>query len=158
MLRAIFARNAAIPGSGSGVVARRDLLIGVGGFDPRLSSLEDIDMWLRLAARTAYRCVPEPLTVIRRRGDSMSRDLDRMRAQAAVVLKKNRALLPAAARGGFWRYAYAGMLTDYAKWEYRAGRRARALRHLLHAGLLSPLGRGRLVGGLLWAAARGTLG
>jgi glycosyltransferase involved in cell wall biosynthesis len=157
VLRTIFARNAAIPGSGSGVLVRRDLFARAGTFDTRLVSLEDIDMWLRLAAHAAYRCVPEPLTVILRRTGSMSRDLGRMRSQAAAVLRKNRGLLPAGERGGFWRYAYAGMLADYAKWEYRAGQRGRAIRHLLYAALLSPLGRGRLIGGLLWAALRGEL-
>ena len=45
------------------VVARREALATVGGFDEGLAALEDYDLWLRLA-RAGYRFValPEPLT------------------------------------------------------------------------------------------------
>ena len=154
-LRTIFARNAAVAGSGSAVVARRDLLLASGGFDEQLHSLEDIDMWLRLAAVTGYGCVEEPLTVILKRPDSMSRNLDVMRDSALKVMHKNRALLDRSLRGGYWRAAYATVLADYAKWEYRVGRKGPAMLHLLEGLVRAPLQRGRLILGLLVAMTLG---
>ncbi len=154
LLHTIFAQNAAVPGSGSGVVVRRALLDRVGPFDVELRSLEDIDMWLRLAAVCDYGCIDEALTVIERRATSMSSDLEVMRDQALWVMRKNRKLLPPRDRGGFWRYAYAGVLTDYAKWEYRAGRTLPSTLLLIRALALSPVRRVRLVLGLLVAFLR----
>jgi glycosyltransferase involved in cell wall biosynthesis len=57
-----------IPGGGSGVVARADLVRECGGFDEQFSNAdsEDWDLWIRLAdARTAA-AVAEPLVAYRR--------------------------------------------------------------------------------------------
>ena len=153
-LEAIFAANGYIAGSGSAVVARRDALLAAGGFDEALKSLEDIDMWMRLAAQGGYHCIDEPLAVVEKRTDSMSRNLDVMRDAAIRVMCKNRGLLPADKQGAFWRQAYAGMLSDYAKWAYRAGRRRQAMGDLLTGMRLAPLSRGRLLLGLLAAMLR----
>lgn len=150
-LECIFAVNAHVAGSGSSVLARREAFARAGGFDESLRSLEDIDMWMRLAALGGYACIDEPLTVIEKRADSMSGNLDVMRDAAMRVMRKNRALLAPSLRGQFWRTAYAGMLSDYAKWAYRKGRTARALGDLARALTLAPLSRGRLIIGLLLA-------
>lgn len=150
-LEGIFRTNAYVAGSGSSVMARHEVFSRAGGFDESLRSLEDIDMWMRLAALGGYACIDEALTVIEKRGDSMSGNLDVMRASAIQVMRKNRHLLPVNLRGGFWRAAYAGVLADYAKWEYRRGRRAQAAAHLLQGLALAPLGRGRMLAGLLLA-------
>jgi glycosyltransferase involved in cell wall biosynthesis len=155
MLREIFARNAAVAGSASAVLVRRELFSRAGMFDESLRSLEDIDMWMRLAAIARYACVPEPLTVILRNPDSMSRKLDVMRESAVRVLRKNRALLAASDQGAFWRACYTTMLADYAKWEYRAGHRLAAIGHLCEGMLRAPLARGRLLLGLMVAMATG---
>jgi len=154
-LEAIFSINAHVAGSGSAVVARRQALLDTGGFDERLRSLEDIDMWMRLAAVGGYHCLDLPLAVILKQPQSMSRQLDTMRDAAIAVARKNRHLLPAHRQGAFWRCAYAGMLADYAKWEYREGRSGDALLHLAQVMLISPLRRGRLALGLLAAIALG---
>lgn len=151
VLEAIFATNAHVAGSGSAVLARKDAFARVGGFDEQLRSLEDIDMWMRLAALGGYACVPEPLTIIVKRAGSMSGNLDVMRAAAIAVMQKNRALLPAQMRGGFWRRAYASMLSDYAKWAWRRNRRRQAVGDVLHGLWLAPLTHGRLMLGLLFA-------
>lgn len=154
-LEAIFAHNAYVAGSGSAVMVRREAILEAGGFDPDLASLEDIDMWMRLAARGGYACVPEVLTVVFRRAGSMSGNFRVMRASAMTVMRKNRALLPAARRGRFWRDCYAGMLSDYAKWAYRSRCHGLALRDALLGLALAPVSRGRLLLGLLLAIARG---
>ena len=155
ILHALFLRHASIAGSGSSVLARRHLFHQAGLFDTGLRSLEDIDMWMRLAAVSEYACIEEPLTVIVKSADSMSGNLDVMRDSALRVMHKNRQLLPAADQGRFWRRAYAGVLKDYAKWELRAGRRGAAITHLLEAFVRAPLADWKLTLGLLYHALGG---
>lgn len=60
-------------------VIRRDALTQVGGFDPRLTSAEDFDLWIRIIEsgwRAAY--VDAPLSRYRRRAGSMSSDTTRL--------------------------------------------------------------------------------
>ncbi|RLQ20386.1 glycosyltransferase [Seongchinamella sediminis] len=154
LLNAIFLRHASISGSGSGVMARSQLFDRAGMFDTELRSLEDVDMWMRLAAISNYACIDEPLTVIIKSSTSMSGNLDVMRQSAIQVMHKNRDLLPKKEQGRFWQAAYASMLADYAKWEIRAGRRGEALRHLAEAFIRSPIARGRLVLGIAFDALR----
>jgi glycosyltransferase involved in cell wall biosynthesis len=145
----LFGAHGDVAGSGSAVVVRCALLGRVGGFDESLRSLEDIDMWMRLAAVAEYDCIDEPLAVIVKRPGSMSKNLEVMRASAVRVMRKNRDLLPASMRGSYWRHCLAGVYADYAKWRYRIGARPAALSDVLHALWLSPLGRGRLALGLM---------
>lgn len=145
----LFGANADVAGSGSAVIARRTLFDQVGGFDESLRSLEDIDMWMRLAAVADYACIEDALAVVLKRPASMSRNLQVMRDAAVRVMRKNRALLPAALQGGYWRGCLAGIHGDYAKWRYREGQRAGALMELARLFSLAPLGRGRLGLGLL---------
>ena len=149
LLRCIFQELAAVPGSGSGVMARRELFERSGLFDENLASLEDIDMWMRMAAVGRYRCLDEPLVKILRRSGSMSANLPVMRAAAIEVVRKNRRLLPPALRGAFWRNTLAGVHLDYAKGFWRSGRRLAAWRDLFQALILAPRRRGRLVLGLM---------
>lgn len=153
-LDALFLCNGTIAGSGSAVMARADALARAGPFDERLRSLEDVDMWMRLAVVGGYACVDTPLAVITKRPDSMSRDLDVMRHAARHVMRKNRHLLPPEKRGAFWRHAYAGMLSDYAKWAWRTQRRGLALRDVATGLCIAPISRGRLMAGLLLTMLR----
>jgi glycosyltransferase involved in cell wall biosynthesis len=151
----LFGSNADVAGSGSAVMARRALFDRVGGFDETLRSLEDIDMWMRLAAVSEYACVSEPLVVILKRPGSMSRNLEVMRDAAVQVMRKNRRLLPDPLQGAYWRACMAGVHADYAKWRYRSGQRAGALCEVAHLMALAPLERGRLGLGLLKDIALG---
>ncbi|MDP3288209.1 MAG: glycosyltransferase family A protein [Methyloversatilis sp.] len=155
ILRNIFVTNATVAGSGSAVMARRSLFDQIGGFDTALRSLEDIDMWMRLAAVARYACVREPMTCIVRSPGSMSRNREVMRSSAVNVMTKNRDLLGARDRGAFWRMAMAGVLADYAKWRYRDGERAAALFDLAEAFALAPVSRGRLLVSLALAMLGG---
>jgi glycosyltransferase involved in cell wall biosynthesis len=150
-LESIFLANAYVAGSGSAVLAKRAAFSQAGGFDESLLSLEDIDMWMRLAALGGFSCIDETLVCIEKSAASMSGNLDVMRSAAIQVMHKNRGLLPVNLRGSFWRKAYASMLTDYAKWAFRKGNTARALADLLQALTIAPLSRGRLILSLLLA-------
>lgn len=145
----LFGSNADVAGSGSAVVARRELFQRAGYFDESLRSLEDIDMWMRLAAVADYACLEEPLTIILKRPGSMSRNLEVMREAALKVMKKNRLLLSASHQGGYWRACMAAIHGDYAKWRYREGNRFGALLEVVQLFRLAPVKRGRLGLGLL---------
>ena len=151
----LFLHGTVISGSTSGVLARKRLIDELGGFDESLRGFEDPDLWIRLAARAAYACIPETLTVVVRTPGSVSGDLCGMRRSTLASFRKNRHLLPPARRGGYWRAASASALTDYAKATYRAGHRGRALRWTLEALLRAPIGRGRLALSLLLAMLLG---
>jgi glycosyltransferase involved in cell wall biosynthesis len=155
LLETLFVRSAAVSGSTSGVLARRELLLAADGFDEALRGFEDPDLWIRLAARSGYACIPEPLTVVVRTSGSVSSHLPRMRAATLASFRKNRALLPPARHGAYWRAACAGALTDYAKMAWRAGDRRHGLAWAGEALLRAPIGRGRLAAGLLVAMLRG---
>jgi glycosyltransferase involved in cell wall biosynthesis len=155
LLETLFMHSAAVSGSTSGVLARRALLQAAGGFDENLRGFEDPDLWIRLAARTGYACIPEALTVVVRTPASVSANLPRMCAAALASFAKNRKLLPPARRDRYWHAACAGTLADYAKGAYRNGQRGRALVWLLRAGLHAPMQRGRLVVSLFLAMLLG---
>jgi glycosyltransferase involved in cell wall biosynthesis len=140
----LFLHGTVISGSTSGVLARRHLIEEVGRFDATLRGFEDPDLWIRLAARTGYACIPEPLTVVVRTPNSVSGNLIHMRRATLASFHKNRHLLPPAKRGGYWRAACARALTDYAKTIYRSGKRTLAMRWCLEAFLRAPIGCGRL--------------
>lgn len=149
LLAYLFQGGTSVPGSCSAVVARRDLVLAAGGFDESLRGAEDPDLWIRLAAITEYACIDEPMVVILRRPGSVSRNLEAMRHSTIRMMNKNRALLPAALQGAYWRSCLASVHADYAKWRYREGQRLAALREVAHVLLLSPTRRGRLGLGLL---------
>jgi glycosyltransferase involved in cell wall biosynthesis len=51
--------------STSSVLLRKDLLAHTGLFKPKLIGAQDFDLWLRLARRTQFACVREPLVFMR---------------------------------------------------------------------------------------------
>jgi GT2 family glycosyltransferase len=55
------------------VMARRDLLTSLGGFDDAFRFCEDYELWIRLALISQVRFVPEYLARVRSHADSYSR-------------------------------------------------------------------------------------
>lgn len=151
----VFANHAAVAGGASSVLARRELVVELGGFDCSLAGAEDTDLWLRLAAAGRFECLDAPMVTVLKRPGSVSCNREAMRCGTLRMTLKNRHLLPPALRGAFWRRIYAGALCDYAKWAYRDGHLGRAVLDALRALINSPIGRGRLAVSLLFAMLRG---
>jgi len=93
--------------SPSSVVVRRDALEAVGGFDPRLSTSADWDLWIRLAARGDFGYINEPLVRYRRHSQQMHRNIKVMARDCAYVLEKS------------WR---AGLFPSEAQFHYAQAR------------------------------------
>lgn len=74
------------------LVARRDLLKVMGGFDTDLPSVEDWDCALRLAGLGPIACVDEPLVIQRFSPNSLSRQIGRRLEAREVILEKHNAL------------------------------------------------------------------
>ena len=88
--RLLFVNN--VPGGGSGTMLRTDLVRGLGGFDPALSTLADWDLWIRVSQRCDMASVSRPLVAYRVHGGSMSHTDDRLLDELAVLRDKHAAL------------------------------------------------------------------
>jgi hypothetical protein len=56
----------------SAVMLRRSVIKEVGNFDPNMRSLEDLDMWLRIARKFSVYSMPELLTDYRLHGNTIT--------------------------------------------------------------------------------------
>lgn len=54
------------------VMARKALLLGVGGYDEKREVAEDYDLWARVAGKTEFANLPEPLLFYRKHGGNLS--------------------------------------------------------------------------------------
>ena len=75
---------------GSVALVSRGAIESCGGFDDTLTPREDWDLWIRIARRHSFSCVPKPLVGYTRRPASMSRSYDGMLAGGGRVLEKAR--------------------------------------------------------------------
>ncbi len=75
--------------SPTGAVARKEVFALCGGFDTTLRSTEDREMWIRISARRRVWHQGKVLVQIRKHGNNMSNNADRMKSNMAVVLKKS---------------------------------------------------------------------
>lgn len=76
--------------NGSNVLIRTQALKEVGNFDETLTSCEDWDMWLRLAAKYEFVAVEKPQILYRISANSMSANLLRMEAESMQVINRKR--------------------------------------------------------------------
>jgi glycosyltransferase involved in cell wall biosynthesis len=75
---------------GSVALVARTALEEVGGFEASLPDRADWDLWLRLARRHPFACVPRVLVGYTRRPGSVSQGYERMLEQGRAVLAKAR--------------------------------------------------------------------
>lgn len=78
-------RGYVLSGSASAVVARRDLVTAIGGFDETLLHAEDWDVWLKLAKSSHVDFVPDALTGIRIHAESKQRKNARDKAESNLL-------------------------------------------------------------------------
>ena len=124
----------------SSVVVQRHVFADGGGFDTELRSSEDRDMWIRLTARGhRFYFLAQPLAVIRRHPQNMSKNATRMKQNSARVLQQ------AWQRGAVSRFAVPFWLRVFAihyflvAWtHFDDGQRGRALHYWLASVALWP--------------------
>jgi glycosyltransferase involved in cell wall biosynthesis len=78
----------AMVNSPSSALIRRELLARVGGFDIRLSTSADRDLWIRLAAETRFGYLPEPLVRYRLHSGQMHHNIDAMERDLGAIYEK----------------------------------------------------------------------
>ena len=85
-----------IIGNGSAIMVRREALSEVGPFDETLPGVYDFDVWLRIARRRKDNicCIPEVLTLYRRRPGQITKNWRLMASAWRRVMEKFRAIDP----------------------------------------------------------------
>jgi hypothetical protein len=119
----------AVPGGGSNVVARRELLARAGPFDTRLYNTEDWEMWIRLATHGPPAWVCSPLLAYRVHLGNASLKIPEILAGVALIERRHGVK---ADRGIIHLWLAESCL--------RTGRRAQALRHFAVAARLGQPG------------------
>jgi glycosyltransferase involved in cell wall biosynthesis len=125
------------PLSGSSAVIRRDCFTQVGYFDEALKSVEDRDMWLRVAARFPAACIASPCWYYRQHPEQMNRNPDRMADNFLAVLTKFFDQHPE--HRADQARAWAFMHLDSATSHLECGNRWKAAQHLLRSVAKHPL-------------------
>jgi glycosyltransferase involved in cell wall biosynthesis len=99
-----------IPAGCSGVIADRQLVIELGGFDPRLSTLADRDLWIRLNRASPVAVAAQPLVGYRDHGGAMTRRLRNLEDELDVIRDKYSDELASSSRhfpsDGFYVWTY----------------------------------------------------
>lgn len=126
------------PFAPSSAVVRTECFEAVGDFDTALRSVEDRDMWIRIAARYPIAKIPLSLTWYRVTPGSMSRNPERMEHFERVVLDKAFRLPELSGRWWLRRKALGLAGTTSAWTFYQAGRPGVAVRRLLRSFVFWP--------------------
>lgn len=134
-----FARHLAMNpiGTGSGIMLRRDVILGVGGFNPALSYCEDLDTQLRISKRYKIELVREYLVGYRKHRDSASQHHLEMANAAFGVLGKYASdpTIPKELRKSTYAAAYRYMWYKFLM----GGERLKAMSTLVRALVAEPL-------------------
>jgi len=77
-----------IIGSGSSAMIRRSCFDKVGVFDTELTSIEDCDMWVRIAAHYPFAVIKEVLVYYRQHPSNMSKNYDKMIHNSRLKIEK----------------------------------------------------------------------
>jgi glycosyltransferase involved in cell wall biosynthesis len=114
------------------LVARRDLLLRIGGFDPLMPALQDWELMLRLAPMGPVALVDEPLVQQRFSENSITRSAEsRLKARLRVLEKHHELLSARPTVLAAHHYTIAGALRQ-------AGRLSEAADHMAFALRLQP--------------------
>jgi glycosyltransferase involved in cell wall biosynthesis len=125
--------------SPSSVLARRDCLLTVGGFNESLTAVEDMEMWVRVAARFRVVRLNATLTAQRFHSRSMSHQADSMFRNHRKAIDQLFADIPQLhERQGWRRVAEARMYREVAFMRFSGGDRTGALADLLRSGCRWP--------------------
>ena len=95
-------------------VVRADVVRAVGRFDTSLTSLEDWDLWLRVAQVGPLHPIPEPFAGYRTLPNSMSTNIERMHRNRLRVLQ-NRLGSPDSSDATRRAYGYAERITAFGQ-------------------------------------------
>lgn len=80
-------RTGNVVGSPSSVIVERSIFSEVGGFSDAFSLCADWEMWVRIAARTEFAYINEPLVQYRVHADSMSRNVPLLEDESIRTLE-----------------------------------------------------------------------
>ncbi|MBD2385715.1 glycosyltransferase [Cylindrospermum sp. FACHB-282] len=94
--------------NGSNPLIRREALIALGGFDESLSAAQDWDMWLRLACKFEFVCVPSVQILYRISSNSVSSNLVRQEKACLKVLERAYQQKPLAVKNN-WHLSLANL-------------------------------------------------
>jgi glycosyltransferase involved in cell wall biosynthesis len=122
--------NNVVTGSASSSMVRRECFHSVGLFDESLKSLEDLDLWLRIARHYRLERVDERLTKIRHHQLNMQVDVDRM-AEGWMAHLANREVPPQYRAAD--RLARYEILTRIARQYYELSRMKKYRQYALKA-------------------------
>jgi glycosyltransferase involved in cell wall biosynthesis len=138
-------RRSTILGGGSGVLIPRAVFDAVGGFDTRLSTSADWDLYYRISCRHPVRFVPEPLLRYRLHGSNMHGNIRAMEHDMLLAYQKAFAEAEAPVRK-LRRRAYGNLHSVLAGSFFAAGQRADFARHAARSLLLTPDNLARFLG------------
>jgi glycosyltransferase involved in cell wall biosynthesis len=125
--------------SPSSVLARRDCLLAVGGFNEGLQGVEDMDMWVRIAARFRVVRLHATLTAQRFHSKSMSHQADSMlRNHQKAIAQLFTGVPQLQGRQRWRRIAEARMYREVAFMRFTGGDHMGAVADLLRSGCRWP--------------------
>ncbi|MGV3722828.1 MAG: glycosyltransferase family 2 protein [Actinomycetota bacterium] len=130
-------RSPTILGGGSGVMIARSAFDEVGGFDPRLSTSADWDLYFRLASRCPVGYVPEPLLQYRLHGSNMHGNIGAMERDMLLAYSKAFAD-PSSPVQNLRRRAYGNLHSVLAGSYFSVGRKQDFVRHAARSLYLTP--------------------
>jgi glycosyltransferase involved in cell wall biosynthesis len=138
-------RGPTILGGGSGVMISRAAFAAVDGFDARLSTSADWDLYYRLTTRFPVGFVAEPLLQYRLHGSNMHGNIRVMERDMLLAYSKafSNASDPVQ---GLRRQAYGSLHSVLAGCFFTSGDRARFAQHALKSIWLNPRSLGRFAG------------
>ncbi|NIP57334.1 MAG: glycosyltransferase, partial [Gemmatimonadetes bacterium] len=120
------------------VMARRSLVMDVGGFDQALDFCEDYEMWLRLARRSPVLAIDERLTRVRLHTNSHTHARAEVNRDFAEIYERMLSSHPDDATRSACRRQVAYYRAWFAVGLLRRGRYGRALGELSRAARRSP--------------------